>query len=138
MIFVDTGAFIGRYIQKDQHHAESKRGWERLERSGQRIFTSNHVIDEFATLLARKTTYSFAAKKVRLVVGADAFEILRTDGEDESRAVDLFEKYASAEVSFTDCLSFVAMRKAKIKKAFTFDAHFGKAGFERWPVANAR
>ena len=57
----------------------------------------------------------------------------RPDEADETRAVDLFEKYSDQAVSFTDCVSFVLMRRHAIESAFTFDQHFERAGFSRWP-----
>jgi predicted nucleic acid-binding protein len=49
------------------------------------------------------------------------------------KAVDLFAKFADQEVSFTDCISFVLMRRNKLDQAFTFDRHFAVAGFEVVP-----
>ena len=28
MIFIDTGAFIARYIQEDRYHRKAREGWE--------------------------------------------------------------------------------------------------------------
>ena len=38
------------------------------------------------------------------------------------------------KVSFTDCISFVLMRKRQIKRVFAFDRHFMHAGFTLWPA----
>ncbi len=46
--------------------------------------------------------------------------------------MDLFEKYADQRVSFTDCISFVLMRRHKIRQVFSFDRHFELAGFVVW------
>jgi predicted nucleic acid-binding protein len=62
-----------------------------------------------------------------------ALTILRPEAEDEEKAVDLFDKFADQEVSFTDCISFVLMRRNRLERAFTFDRHFGSAGFEIMP-----
>jgi predicted nucleic acid-binding protein len=62
-----------------------------------------------------------------------ALEILRPAREDEMAALDLFEKFADQEVSFTDCISFVLMRKHQIKRVFSFDRHFRHVGFILWP-----
>lgn len=40
------------------------------------------------------------------------------------------KKYEDKELSFTDCTSFAIMEKLKLHKAFTFDEHFKKVGFE--------
>ncbi len=57
----------------------------------------------------------------------------RSELHEELQAIELFEKYADQKVSFTDCISFVLMKKAGLNKAFTFDRHFRLAGFRCWP-----
>lgn len=133
MIFVDTGAFIGRYVEADQHHAEATRGWRRLLEGKVRLFTSNFVIDETATNLARLAGYEFAAAVTAGLITDPRLEVLRPEQASEIAATRLFRKYASERVSFTDCTSFVLMRGAKIRRAFSFDRHFRVAGFELFP-----
>jgi uncharacterized protein len=41
----------------------------------------------------------------------------------------MLHKYADQRVSFTDCISFVMMKRERVKIAFTFDRHFSLAGF---------
>lgn len=136
MIFVDTGAFLAKYLRKDQHHLESLPIWERLEREKAWVCTSNFVIDELATLLARRANYSFAAETIRSIYESDIFEILRPEREEERNAVMFFAKYADQEVSFTDCISFALMRAHRIKRAFAFDRHFDLPGFTRIPLVS--
>jgi len=129
VIFIDTGAFLGRYIAKDEHYRTSTYYWPVLEKSKERLFTSNFVLDETFTLLARRTGYAFASARARAILSSTALTILRPTKYDEIEAVILFEKYADQSVSYTDCISFVLMRSNKIEKVFTFDRHFGMAGF---------
>lgn len=133
MIFVDTGAFIARYIRQDNHHRRARRAWHEIERSRGRCVTSNFVLDETFTLLGRRASYSFAAERARSLLRSAALTVLRPDLEDEERAVDVFTKLADQQVSFTDCISFVLMRRHRIERAFTFDRHFAAAGFEVMP-----
>ena len=140
MIFVDTGAFVARYVEGDQYHRAAVRAWKRLERSPGALFTSSFVVDETLTLLGRRTTYAFAAARADAIYGSRVLTILRPDASDESAAIDLFRKFADQRVTFTDCVSFALMRRHRLKKAFTFDRHFAGAGFEVWPssVPDAR
>ncbi len=85
------------------------------------------------TFLARRGMYSLGADRGRSLLYSREFTILRSDHEDETKAVELFDKYADQEVSFTDCVSFVLMRREGLKRVFTFDRHFALAGFEVWP-----
>lgn len=134
MIFVDTGAFLARYVEGDQYHRAAVRAWKRLERSSGALSTSSFVMDETLTLLGRRTTYAFAAGRADALYASRVLTILRPDAADESAAVDLFRKFADQKVSFTDCVSFALMRRHRLKKAFTFDHYFAVAGFEVWPA----
>ena len=132
MIYIDTGPFLARYVEKDQHHAAATAAWEKLQRSGQRLYTSNFVLDELFTLLARRTTYRFAAERARNILDSQVIQILRPERKQEREAIELFAKYADQKVSFTDCVSFLLMKEAKIRQAFSFDRHFERAGFQLW------
>jgi predicted nucleic acid-binding protein len=133
VIFVDTGAFIARYVRRDGHHTRARRVWTEIEKLRNACFTSNFVLDETFTLLGRQTSYSFAAERARALLGSKALTILRPDAEDELAALDLFARFADQEVSFTDCTSFALMRRHRLSRAFTFDRHFVAAGFEVLP-----
>lgn len=133
MIFVDTGAFIARYVRRDGHHARARRVWAEIERVRSACFTSNFVLDETFTLLGRQSSYSFAAERARALLRSKALTILRPDAEDELAALDLFAKFDDQEVSFTDCTSFALMRRHRLNRIFTFDRHFLDAGFEVLP-----
>ncbi|HEX4955204.1 MAG TPA: PIN domain-containing protein [Thermoanaerobaculia bacterium] len=132
MIFIDTGAFLARHLPKDDHRDLALPAWEELTRLRWPLYTSNFVLDETLTLLGRCSTYHFAAERGRFIQESRELEILRPDEEDEARALAAFEKFADQKVSFTDCISFVLMRRYKIRRAFSFDRHFASAGFELW------
>jgi predicted nucleic acid-binding protein len=133
VIFVDTGAFIARYVRRDGHHGRARKVWAEVEKLRTACFTSNFVLDETFTLLGRQSSYAFAAERARALLGSKALTILRPDGEDELAALDLFARFADQEVSFTDCISFALMRRHRLSRAFTFDRHFLAAGFEVLP-----
>ncbi|MEQ2007525.1 MAG: PIN domain-containing protein [Limisphaerales bacterium] len=132
MIFVDTGAFVGRFLVNDQYHETALQLWDTVERTNEACLTSNLVLVEFITLLARRSTPSYAAEKARLIYGSARFEILRPGPVEEAEALTVLLKYADQRVSFTDCVSFVLMQRQNLRTAFTFDTHFRLAGFELW------
>ncbi len=133
MIFVDTGAFVARYVRRDGHHARARRAWAEIEKVRTACFTSNFVLDETFTLLGWQSSFSFAAERARALLTSKALTILRPDAEDELQAADLFSKFADQEASFTDCTSFALMRRHRLSRVFTFDRHFRDAGFEVLP-----
>ncbi len=132
MMFVDTGAFVGRFIIDDQFHSRALQLWDKAADARETFATSNFVLAETITLTARRSHQQFAAEKARLIYSSSAFNILRPSLEDELAAFEWFQKYADQKVSFTDCVSFVLMMKAGIGTAFSFDRHFELAGFKLW------
>lgn len=135
MIFIDTGAFLGRYLANDQYHRSALSFWEELVSSGENCFTSNFVLDETFTLLGRWAGYDFAVQRAKNIYASPSLTIFRPEHEDEMKAIQLFGKYSDKLVSFTDCISFVLMRREQIKRVFSFDSHFEFAGFHRLPSA---
>lgn len=110
-------------------------GWK-LQRDQRRCFTSNFVLDETITLLARRTTYKFAAERARKLLASTSLIVLRPDQGDEESALNIFKKHADQGVSFTDCTSVVLMKRQNTKCAFSFDRHFLIAGFEVEPQSD--
>jgi len=125
---------LARYCASDQYHHRALKAWKKIEKEERRCFTSNFVLDETLTLLARRTDYRFAAARGQAIYASSRLEIVRPDYTDEVAALALFTKYADQQVSFTDCVSFVLMRNHKLKTTFSFDDHFTYAGFQRWPA----
>jgi len=126
MIFADTGAFLALYLQRDQFHRQAAKLWRTVEPP---ILTSNHVVDEFATLLGRQAGFIEAANRVADLYASPTIDILFSTREDELDAVRLMKKFADQQIGFTDCVSFAIMRRQRIATAFTFDRHFRDAGF---------
>lgn len=135
MTFIDTGAFLARYLQRDQFHDRALKAWQELENAvSEDCFTSNFVLDETFTLLGRHAHYRFAADRARHILASQTLRILRPDSDDEFLAIELFEKYADQRVSFTDCVSFVLINRYRLDRVFSFDRHFERAGFRIWPT----
>jgi len=134
VIFVDTPAFLARYLLRDSHHRRARQVWTELEEAGSACATSNFVLDETFTLLGRRSSYDFAAHRARALLSSAALTILRPDTDDEGGAVELFAKFADQGISFTDAVSFALMRRHGLLRAFTFDRHFARAGFEVVPA----
>lgn len=131
MIFIDTGAFLARYLTQDAHHSNALKIWGEIEKSNARCFTSNFVLNEVFTLLGRWANYKFAVEKARIILSSTRFTILRPSEEDEIQALYYFEKYSDQKVSYTDCISFVLLNHQKIGRVFSFDKHFVIAGYKK-------
>jgi uncharacterized protein len=132
-IFIDTGAFLAKEIAADQHHAAATRCWSEAAGLRYRLFSSEHVLDETTTLLARRTSYPWASDWGKDAL-ASGIEWLRADESEWRAALILMRKFGDQSVSFTDCLSFTLMKRAGIRTAFGFDRHFESAGYRLWPA----
>ncbi len=127
-LFIDTGVFLAKEIANDQHRAEAIGLWAELSDGGVPLFSSEQVFDETMTLLARRTTYAWAADWGRDAL-ASGISWLRADETEWKKALRLMRKFADQRVSFTDCVSFVLMRREGLREVFGFDGHFTAAGF---------
>ena len=133
MIFVDTGAFIARYIKADQFHAQSIEQWRRLAADNEQLFTSNFVINETITLLSRWAGTKYAAGTARILYASGALTIIRPVEEDETQAIHMLERSGQPGISFTDCVSMVLIERLRISNVFTFDNHFRRMGVQIVP-----
>ncbi len=118
---------------RDQYHAKATECWDKLTRDNATCFTSSLVLNETFTLLARRTTHTFAAERARQLYSSSILHILRPEVQDDVAAIALLEKYADQRVSFCDCVSFVLMRRLGIPDVFTFDGDFSIAKFNIRP-----
>ena len=120
MIFVDTGPFLARHLRNDQLHAKASRAWKDLGRSRSPLVTSNFVLDETFTLLARRASYAFAADRAEVIYSSRILTFLRPDSPDEQAALVLFRKRADQGVSCTDWFAFERLEdfRAATEKEF--------------------
>lgn len=113
-------------MPQDQWH----RAALRAVAPGMRFFTSSLVVNETITLLQRRGFFSASLEFLEQVRSNEHLEIVFPDAALQAAGWDLFEKWGGSGASAVDCLSFAIMKRHGIRKAFTFDDHFRKPGFE--------
>ena len=96
MIYIDTGAFVARYLSRDQYHKIALQGWDKLARNKWPLVTSSFVVDETVTLLARRVGARFAAERARAILSSARLTIVRPEAEVELAAVELLEKFEAS------------------------------------------
>jgi len=133
LIFIDAGAFIARYLKRDQYHQAVVSQWALLAADERPCVTTNFVIDETITFLARRSTCNFAAARAEAIYSPNELRIICPEAQDELSALELLRKYSDQTVSFTDCVSCAIMDKLRISTAFAFDHDFRIAGFDVVP-----
>ena len=133
MIFIDTGAFLARYLSHDQYRTRATVAWERIRGRRESCFTTNFVLNEVFTFLGLRAGNLFAAERAHNIDASKVIKILRPDHNAELQAIEILQKFADQKISFTDFVSFAIMRQERIKRAFSFDPHFQLAGFTPVP-----
>ncbi|HSR68104.1 MAG TPA: PIN domain-containing protein, partial [Acidobacteriota bacterium] len=128
-VFVDTSGFYASLVRKDTHHQQARAFFQRASQQQIRLLTTDHVLDETATLLKRRGFSHLLPTFFDVVLSSQACRISWTDASLFNEAVDFMLKHEDKGWSFTDCLSFVVMKEKGVSQALTSDAHFHQAGF---------
>ena len=130
-LFVDTSAWYAFANRSDPEHAKVG---EVLEEFAGRLVTSNFVFDELIALcVARHRRHAAIAKFGALVLTPSVADVVRVTAEDERAAWRLFVARPDQTYSFTDCTSFVLLRRLGIAQAAALDEHFAIEGFRVIP-----
>ncbi|MBW2263358.1 MAG: PIN domain-containing protein, partial [Deltaproteobacteria bacterium] len=125
-VFVDTSIWFAAAFAEDPDH-------ERVRSTltgGDRLVTSNFVMDETITICAGKLGHRVAARVGELLLDTDEVDLVRLTAADELEAWKLFLERPDKRYSFTDCTSIVLMRRLGIEVALALDDDFRQAGFE--------
>jgi predicted nucleic acid-binding protein len=128
-IFVDTSGFYALLIKADDRHIGAVRILREARRRKRRFVTSDHVLDETATLLKARGYAHLLHAFFDSLRTSHACRIEWTDADRFHAAQAYFLKHADQAWSFTDCLSFCLMKDLRLRDALTKDGHFGDAGF---------
>ncbi len=82
MIFIDTGAFLARYLSKDQHHRSALAVWQKLGSDRENCVTSNFILDETFTLLGRWAGHDLAVQRANNIHASKSLTIFRLNRDD--------------------------------------------------------
>lgn len=127
MIFVDSGAWIALFNQRDQHHTDAHAIYNELGQQRTQLLTTDYVFDETVTRLRYDAGYPAASGFLNFVERNEVTRdlvVAKIDGTAFENAKRLFRQYSSERLSFTDCTSFIVCQTHGISAAFAFDRHF--------------
>jgi uncharacterized protein len=128
-IFVDAGAWFALADRNDANHRKAAGIYPSLLTTYNRLVTSNLVIAEAYVLILNELGHPAAFDFLeRIKTSPRIVRIYSTEGL-EAEAEGLLRKYSDQDFSYTDAVSFVIMKRQKMRKAFAFDRHFQAAGF---------
>ena len=91
--------------------------------------TSNFVFDETVTFCRLRFGHQPAATVGETLRDPAVVNLVRVSVEDEVRAWRLFCDRPDKEYSYTDCTSFVLMRRLGLNEALSLDRDFQREGF---------
>lgn len=128
-IFVDTSGFYALLVKGDDRHLAASRILSESRRRKRRFVTTEHVLDETATLLKARGFGHLLSAFFDKVLTSHVCRIEWTDAERFLDVQAFFLKHADQAWSFTDCISFHAMKALRLRDALTKDAHFEEAGY---------
>ncbi|MCL4506089.1 MAG: PIN domain-containing protein [Chloroflexi bacterium] len=128
-IFVDANAWIALSSKRDRLHDSAIALHRELLEAGYRYITTNFVLDETYTILLMHIGHYAAVDFGERVRSSSVIDVIHVTEGIEQDAWSLFKQYSDKQFSFTDCTSFVVMRRLNLIEAFTNDHHFEQAGF---------
>jgi len=134
-VFVDTGFLIALESADDQHHAAALGYWRNFENEegGVPLVSTSYIVDEVATFFSAPGFHSRAIQICTGLMTSPSVLLVHVDEDLFHEGWRYFARHRDKRYSLTDCISFVVMKRMKLKTALTFDQHFVQAGFERKP-----
>jgi predicted nucleic acid-binding protein len=127
--FVDTGAWIALALSRDPLHARAREQWDILLGAGAKLHTSVPVVIETFTFLDRNATRDVALTWKEWIYKSGKIKILACELRDLRESWQYFRRADLHKLSAVDATSFVIMKHARIRLAYTFDHHFAVIGF---------
>jgi predicted nucleic acid-binding protein len=135
-ILVDTSAWAAITDSADQYHEVALLVQEEIEGKYQ-LIVSNYILDETFTLLLMNVGYQRTLEfkqMLDVLIQAGILQVVWVTAEFAEEAWQVFEQFNTDKYwSFTDCVSYVVMKRDGILEAFTFDHHFKQMGFRCHP-----
>jgi predicted nucleic acid-binding protein len=132
IIFIDTGAFAGKFNLKDPYRAKILPCFTIADQSELRLVTSNAVVYEAYSRIIYDTKGNInVCLDFLKTVFEGKINVLRVTHEDELMAREKIKKYKDIKkLTLIDALTSVLMEKNNIIKVFTTDySHFSSMNF---------
>jgi len=130
--FVDTSAWFAYANRHDPDHTRIRHVLRTFQG---RLITSNFIFDETVTLCLYRLGYPVAAKVGEVLLDPTVVAMLRITSEDEQNAWALWLARPDKTYSYTDCTSFVLMRRLGLQRAIAIDTDFQREGFLLFPTS---
>ena len=131
--FVDTTAWAAVKNRKDRNYLAAVEVFTDLAERRERVVTTDFVLDETYTLLLYEVGYPTAVQFKRdldAMIRKETVTVVQVTPEVQVEAWAVFERFNRDKLwSFTDCTSYVVMRREGLAQAASFDEDFAQMGF---------
>lgn len=129
-LFVDTSAWFAFINRADPSHQGVA---ALLSRFKGRLVTSNFVFDETVSLCRYRLGHRPATSAGEILRSGAIADVIRITAQDEAAAWALFAARPDQRYSFTDCTSFILLRRLGLATVAALDHDFSTEGFEVLP-----
>jgi predicted nucleic acid-binding protein len=120
----DSSAILAFIDADDTDHARAVAVARQLASERRPSFITNYIEVEAHALLLRKLGRVMAREW--LLTGA--LPVIRALPNEEQRAKQLLARYTDKDWTLCDAVSFAVLDARRVRRAFTFDAHFRQYG----------
>jgi predicted nucleic acid-binding protein len=130
---MDTGAFVAVAEPGDEHHDSALSCMGELADKHLPLLVTVPTIYETHRRLLYGPGRRHVARRFLEGVYDGSVNIESTIGDDETRAIQLIDRYWDLALTITDAGNMAVMERLGIATAFSFDRHYLQAGFIRVP-----
>jgi len=108
----------------DAHHKEAALSYPSLLKNYRNLVTSNFVIAETYIIILNELGHQAAIVFLEKLKASPQILKVYSNEDIETEGEFILSKYSDQNFSYTDAVSFVIMKRRKIKKAFSFGKPF--------------
>ena len=127
VIFLDTSFVYALADEGDPNHERAKELFRQALESDEDLLTHNYILVESVALLQSRLRLDQALRFLR---ESEDFHIHWVTPQDHRQGVNLLKERGRRGLSLVDCVSFVVMRRHRVREALAFDPDFEREGFK--------
>ena len=127
-VFVDTSYVLALFNTSDEFHIKAK-AIKKFTLYHNKIITTEAILLEIGNALSKRNLRQRCSAFIKGFYETKNIEVVPLTTELIKEGLELFEKRKDKEWGLVDCISFVVMKKHRIKDALAADDHFIQAEF---------
>jgi uncharacterized protein len=131
--FLDTSYVLALELSNDQNHRAALKHWRSTIKSLPPLVTTSYIFDEVTTYFNNRGYHAKAVEVGNRLLSSPSVQLVHIGEDLFTEGWHYFQKHKDKGYSFTDCISFVVMKRLELETAFAFDKHFVQARFKKVP-----